>query len=98
MAAMSKKQQKLSEDQIDDLVVGHADKDSAWEESVYVKRSDAESFSLPADLAARAAFVARLHHARRLQEWLRKVIQERIELEESAFAEAKREIARMSAK
>jgi hypothetical protein len=36
---------------------------------------------------------ARLHHAERVEEWLTQVIRERVELEETAFAEAKREIA-----
>ncbi|HEX4497772.1 MAG TPA: hypothetical protein VIE43_19010 [Thermoanaerobaculia bacterium] len=90
---MSKKQQKPSEDEIDEIVVNLAGEDSAWEEATHVERYAAESFSLPADLTARAAFLARLHHAR-VDEWLRGVIQERVELEEASFAEVKRSLAK----
>lgn len=90
---MSKKKPKPSEEEIDEIVASHANDDSAWEEPIQVKRPAAESFSLPADLAARAAFLARLHHAR-VDEWLRGVIQERVELEEASFAEVKRSLAK----
>jgi hypothetical protein len=86
---MSKKRQALSRDEIDDIVTSQTEDDSAWEEAVLVKRAADEEFSLPANLAARASFLARLHHSR-VEEWLAKVVQERIELEEASFAEAKR--------
>ncbi len=90
---MSKKRQKLSSQEIDEIVVAQADDESAWEEPIQVRRPESESYSLPADLAARAAFLAQLHRAR-IEEWLTLVIQERIELEEGAFAEAKRALAK----
>ena len=90
---MSKGQRKISEQEIDEIVVAQADDESAWEDPVQVRRPASESYSLPADLAARAAFLARLHRAR-IEEWLTLVIQERIELEESAFAEAKRALSK----
>ncbi|MFL6259879.1 MAG: hypothetical protein ACJ76Y_09230 [Thermoanaerobaculia bacterium] len=86
---MSKKRQALSTDEIDDIVTRQAEDDSAWEEPVHVKRSVDEAFSLPAGLAARASFLARLHRAG-VEEWLTRVVQERVELEEASFAEAKR--------
>jgi len=89
MAFMSKKRQALSKDDIDDVVTSQAEDDSAWEEPIYVKRAVDEAFSLPADLAARASFLARIHRAR-VEEWLTRVVQERVELEEASFAEAKR--------
>src|SRR5437868_191077 len=98
MADMSRKQAQktgLTEEEIDEIVVSQANDDSAWEEPIYVKRQAAPAFSLPADLVGRAAFLARLHHARALEDWLTRVIRERIELEEFAFAEAKRELARI---
>jgi competence protein ComGF len=49
--------------------------------------------SIPAELAARAAFLARLHRQRSIDEWLTHIIQERVELEEAAFVGAKRELA-----
>ena len=48
---------------------------------------------MPADLAARAAFLARLHREKSISEWLMRIIRERIEVEEEAFVEAKRDMA-----
>jgi hypothetical protein len=99
MANMSKEPtrwKKLSEQKIDELVIKEEGDDTAWEAPVKVKPSTRTSFSLPGDLAARAAFLARIHHTKRVEEWLTKVIRERIELEEVAFAQAKREISESS--
>lgn len=99
MANMSKeptRTKRLSEQQVDDLVIKEAGDDSAWEAPVKVRPSMRTSFSLSGDLAARAAFLARIHHTKRVDEWLTKVIRERIELEEVAFAQAKREISENS--
>ena len=49
--------------------------------------------SLSAELAARAAFLAKLHREKSVEDWLTKVIKERVELEEVAFNEAKREMS-----
>jgi len=43
--------------------------------------------------AARASFLAQVHPASGLEEWLTSVIRERIELEEEALAEAKRDLS-----
>lgn len=83
---------RLSPEQIDDLVVSQAEADSAWERAIQVRRGKPGSFSIPPDLAERAAFLARLHHASGVEEWLNRVIRERIELEEVAYAAVKREI------
>jgi hypothetical protein len=84
---------KLSQGEIDQLVVEQANDDSAWDEPVHVRQSKPSSFSLPADLASRAAFLAKLHKETGVEKWLVRVIRERIELEEVAFVEAKRELA-----
>jgi hypothetical protein len=86
MAAMKTK--KLDENEIDRRVIEQADDDSAWEKPVKVKR-DQTSLTLPGNLVARAAFLARLHRKASLDEWLTDVIQERVELEEAAFADAR---------
>src|SRR6185295_3316112 len=93
MSRESTRTKRLSEEEIDEIVIAEADNDAAWEEPVKVNPSARTSFALPRDLAARAAFLARLHHAERVEEWLTQVIRERVELEETAFATAKREIA-----
>jgi hypothetical protein len=43
-------------------------------------------------LAVRAAFLARLHRAPDLESWVERVLRERVELEESAFSEAKKNL------
>jgi len=48
--------------------------------------------SIPANLAARAAFLAHLHREPGIEEWIMRIIRERIELEEVAFVEAKHEL------
>lgn len=48
---------------------------------------------MPTELATRAAFFARLHRESSVDDWLKRIIQERIAFEEAAFAELKREPA-----
>ena len=84
---------KLSQEEIDKIVVAQADDDSAWGKPIYVRRKKSASLSIPAELAARAAFLARLHRQTNVAEWLTHIIQERVELEEAAFVGAKRELA-----
>jgi hypothetical protein len=84
---------KLSEQESDQAVESQADDDSAWEEPIHVRRAKPASLSIPAELAARAAFLARLHREKNPEEWLTRVIRERVELEEVAFVEAKREMS-----
>ena len=83
---------KLTEQEIDDLVEKQARDDSAWEKPVRVRKTKAASLSIPPELAARAAFLAKLHRKPNVEEWLTRVIQERIELEEAAFVGAKQEL------
>jgi hypothetical protein len=73
--------------------VSEANDNSAWEEFIHVHRTKSVSFSIPADLAARAAFLSRLHRETKVERWLIRIIRERIELEEVAFAQAKRDLA-----
>jgi hypothetical protein len=83
----------LLEEEIDNLVESQADDDEAWDEPLAVSGRRQASLSLPADLAARAAFLAKLHKEQSTKEWLRRIIAERIELEESAFVDFKKELA-----
>jgi hypothetical protein len=84
---------KAAEEEIDSVVVRQAGDDSAWEAPIDVRRAKSGKISIPPDLAARAAFLAQVHRASGVEEWLTRVIRERIELEEVAFAQAKREHA-----
>ncbi len=93
MSTKGKAKRKLSEKDIDRLIVAQANDDAAWEKPVRVQRTKPAPLSLPADLAARAAFLARLHRKASAEEWLRHIIQERVELEEAAFVGAKHDLA-----
>ena len=94
MAVMNSKKKhsrnRLSEEEIDKIVESQAEDDSAWERPVKVRRAKSTALSLPSELAARAAFLARLHREKNVEEWLSRIIKERVELEEVAFSEAKR--------
>lgn len=87
-----RKIKRLSEDEIDAIVVAEAEEQSAWTRPINVRRTKTASVSLPSSLAARAAFFARLHREARLNDWLKRVIQERIDMEEAAFAGLKRDL------
>jgi hypothetical protein len=93
MSTKGEVKKKLSEKDIDQRVIAQANDNVAWEKPVRVQRTKSAPLSLPADLAARAAFLARLHRKASAEEWLRHIIQERVELEEAAFAGAKHDLA-----
>ena len=91
---MSKdKTKKLSEPEIDQIVAAQANDDSAWEKPIRVRRTQPASLAIPANLAARAAFLAQLHRTKNVDDWLTHIIQERIELEEAAFIGVKQDLA-----
>jgi len=92
MSTRNKTKKALSEREIDQIVVAQANDDSAWEEPVDVRRTKPACLSIPASLAARAAFLARAHRVKTVDDWLMQVIQERIELEEAAFVGAKQDL------
>ena len=89
---MSKKV-KLTEKEIDQIVMLQADDDSAWEKPTRIRKIKPASVSIPAELAARATFLAQLHRTKNLEEWLTHVIEERIELEEAAFIGVKQDLS-----
>ena len=93
MADMSTKNKRnLSEKEIDRLVIAQADDDSAWSKPIRVQKTKPASISIPPELAARAAFLAQLHRTQSLDEWVTRVIEERIELEEAAFIGVKQDL------
>ncbi len=86
----------LTEAEIDELIIAEADDDTAWEDAVHVQKSFSPPLHIPAGLAERAAFLAGLHREKSLDAWLTRIIRERVELEESAFLQAKRELVTQS--
>jgi hypothetical protein len=93
MSTRGKTRKNLSGKDIDQMVVAQANDESAWEKPIRVRRAKGASLSIPADLAVRAAFLARLHRKTNVEEWLTHIIQERVELEEAAFVGAKHDLA-----
>ena len=93
MSARDKAKKEPPEQEIDQIVVAQANDDAAWEKPIRVRRTRSASLSIPADLAARAAFLAQLHRKTSVEEWLTHIIQERVELEEAAFVGVKHDLA-----
>lgn len=89
----TKSRPKLAQAEVDRLVTAQADEDSAWQKAIVVKRPKSTSLSIPAELAARAAFLARLHRESRVDKWVERIVRERVEIEESAFTAAKKTLA-----
>jgi len=89
MNTRKKKNSSPDQDVIDQMVVSQANDDSAWGVPVRVRRSKTASLSIPGELAARASFLAKLHRAG-VDSWVENIVRERVELEEFAFAEAKK--------
>jgi len=81
---------KPTEREIDQIVESQADDNSAWGKTFNVRKAKPAALSLPAELAARATFLARLHKEKNVEKWIARIVKERIELEEVAFSEAKR--------
>jgi hypothetical protein len=85
MATMNMKQKsikkKVSENEIDEIVVEQAENDLAWETPIQVRKKKSAFFSIPPHLASRVAFLARLHRETDVEEWFIRIIQERIRLE-----------------
>ena len=86
------KTRTLDQEAIDRLVIADSG-ESAWEPPIRVKKSKPVPLSIPGDLAARAAFLAGLHREAGVHKWVERVLRERVELEEFAFAAAKKELA-----
>jgi len=90
---MKKRITRKSDKKIDELMIAQADDDSAWEKPIQARRSKSEAVSIPAEVASRAAFFARLHRESSVEDWIKRIVAERVDIEEAAFAEAKRDLA-----
>lgn len=89
---MKTKRKVMTEEEIDRLVIAQAEDKTAWEKAVKVRRLKSTSVSISATLAARAAFFARLHREASLDDWLNHIIEERLDIEEAAFAGSKKDL------
>ena len=90
-SANTTKASRSQQDLIDERVIAEAHDDSAWEAPIEVTRRG-KSVALSASLARRAAFLARLHREQNLDAWLERIVRERVELEERAFTDARRQM------
>jgi len=88
-----KKAPPLAEQDIDQIVVAQAEDAAAWGNPVGVRKTKTASVPLSSALATRAAFFARLHREQSIEAWIERIIQERLDLEEAAFAGLKRDLA-----
>ncbi len=89
---MKAKRAAMTEEEIDNIVIAQAEDETAWEQPVHVKRKKATSVSLSGTQAERAAFFARVHREESLENWLKRVIQERLDVEEAAFTGFKKDM------
>ncbi len=83
---------KISEQEIDNIVEQQVNDDNAWEEPILVTPK-LTSISIPQELAAKVAFFASLHQEKNLENWLIRIVKERIQLEEVALNNIKQELA-----
>lgn len=97
LANMSEPKQKRTanrkQEAIDELAISLADDDSPWGPRIHVKRPKATSLAIPGELAARAAFLAKLHHESGVGKCVERIARERVELKERAFVTPKKELA-----
>jgi hypothetical protein len=89
---MKAKRAVITEVEIDNMVTAMAEDGAAWEKPVEVCRAKRTSVSLPSTLAERAAFFAHLHREKSLENWLNRIIQERLDIEEAAFSGFKKDM------
>jgi len=89
---------KKTEQEIDAIVTAHADDENAWDTPVHLHKKKSASISLPAILADRAAFFSRIHREKNMENWLARIIQERLDIEEAAFNGLKRDMFAKSAR
>jgi hypothetical protein len=83
-----------SEEEIDQRIIGESEDDSSWEKPIRVKRPKSTPLQIPGELAARVAFLAKLHRDESSDAWLERIIEERVEFEEALFGEFKRDVGR----
>ena len=95
---MKTQRNKQMEEEIDAIVIAHADDEEAWDLPVNVSKKKTTSVSLPAALAERAFFFSRVHKEKNTGNWIARIIQERLDMEEAAFTGLKRDMFAKSAR
>ncbi len=79
-----KYQKKLTEKEIDKIVIEEADDMSKWEKPMTVIPNSIRFSPL---IIKKAKYLAKLHNASSYQIWVKQVVEERIELEEKLLSD-----------
>ena len=86
------RKEKLTEQEIDEIVIGEANDMTKWEEPISVEPSGAISIRLSPDTIKKANYFAKLHKYRGYQTWLKRIIEDRIKTEEEILRELKQRL------
>ena len=89
MADMKKHFKKFREEEVDDIVIREANDLTKWEEPIRVKAPQATSIQLSPQIIQKVKFLASVHKEREYQDWLKRIIEERIQLEEELLESVK---------
>jgi predicted DNA-binding protein len=84
-----RQKRKLTEEEIDRLVIAEANDTSKWGKPIAVKPT---SIRFSPSIIEKAKYFAKLHKTRGYQTWLKQIVEERIKLEEKFLSDFKREI------
>ena len=88
-----KHKKRLTEEEIDNIVIAEADDMTKWEKPITVKPT-VVLFSK--SIIEKAKYLAKLHKARGYQMWLKQIVKERIKLEEKLLSDFKLEAKKAS--
>ena len=83
---------RITEQEIDEIVISEANDISKWEKPISVKPSGAASIRLSPDTIRKARYFARLHKYRGYQTWLKQIIEDRIKTEEEILKDLKQRL------
>jgi len=81
------RRKKLTEEDIDELVIAEANDMTKWGKPVAVRPT---IISFSTSVIEKAKYLAKLHNTRGYQTWLKQIVEERIKLEEELLSDIKR--------
>ncbi len=92
------KKKKLTEKKIDDIVTREADDLTKWGDPIFVKPVGATSIRLSPDIVRKAKYLAKIHKFKGYQTWLKRIIEERIRIEEEILSDLRQELNKGNSK
>ncbi len=81
------RRKKLTEEDIDELVIAEANDMTKWGKPVAVRPT---IIRFSTSVIEKAKYLAKLHNTRGYQTWLKQIVEERIKLEEELLSDIKR--------